>query len=47
MKMVIAVLVSQYDFKLADADKPTTWLWRTFTLPRKDTVLLIRPRCKE
>ncbi|RDL40096.1 Cytochrome P450 [Venustampulla echinocandica] len=44
MKSVIALLVSRYDFKLANADKPTTWLWRTFTLPRKDTVLLIRER---
>ncbi|KAH6665546.1 cytochrome P450 [Halenospora varia] len=44
MKSVIALLVSRYDFKLANADKPTTWLWRTFILPRKDTVLLLRPR---
>lgn len=44
MKSVMALMLSQYDFKLADEKKPTTWSWRTFALPRKDTVLLIRPR---
>jgi cytochrome P450 len=44
MKSVIALLVRRYDFKLANADVPTTWVWRTFILPRKDTVLLMRER---
>lgn len=44
MKSTLALLLSQYYFKLADEKKPTTWRWRTFVLPCKDTVLLIRQR---
>lgn len=44
MKSVIALLVSRYDFKLANANAPTTWMWRTTILPRRDAVLLMRER---
>ncbi|EPE24115.1 Cytochrome P450 [Glarea lozoyensis ATCC 20868] len=47
MKIVMAILVSRYDFKLAKPETPTSWSWRTIAVPRRDSVLLIRERSGE
>jgi hypothetical protein len=47
MKNVVAILISKYDFKLAEPNNTTTRLWRTIALPRRDTVLLSRPRVEQ
>jgi len=44
MKSVMVLLISRYEFKLANTLKPATWEWRTFVLPRRDAMLLIRER---
>ncbi|KAF7874153.1 hypothetical protein EAF04_002825 [Stromatinia cepivora] len=46
MKIVLALLLSRYDFKLADVDKPMSWEFRTFNIPRKDAMILVRERCE-
>ena len=47
LKMILAHLLINYDFKLADSRSPRSFTWTTALVPRFGTKLLVRRRKDE
>ncbi|KAE8423668.1 cytochrome P450 [Aspergillus pseudocaelatus] len=44
LKQILAHLIMDYDIKLADPKAPRSFIWTTAIVPRRSTVLMLRPR---
>ncbi|MCJ1362557.1 hypothetical protein MMC16_001661 [Acarospora aff. strigata] len=46
LRQILAHFLTAYDFRLADADAPRTFVWTTAVVPRYSVALLLRERIR-
>lgn len=46
LKLALIHLINNYEFKLEKEDAPCSFFWTTAIVPRRDTMILMKPRTK-
>ncbi|KAK4033683.1 cytochrome P450 [Parachaetomium inaequale] len=45
-KVIVAQIISNYDLRLVDPEKPRWYTWRTTRVPREETLMVFTPRAE-
>lgn len=44
MKLIISLLIREFDFELVEKEQRRWWVWRSSMLPMENTLVAMKPR---